>query len=311
MGMMPYLALMRVHRPVGTLLLLWPTLAALWMAAEGPPPLGILAAFVAGTFLARSAGCVANDIVDRDIDGHVRRTRQRPLARGAVSLPAAAILLVVLGALCVAIVLLLNPLTWLLAAIGAAVAVAYPFFKRWTHLPQAVLGVAFSWGIPMAFAAATGTVAAPAWILFAASLVWIVAYDTQYAMVDRPDDVRAGVKSIAILFGRADLAMIAVLQAVAVGVLILVGMNAGLQIAWLAALAVVILCFGRQHWLTREREPARCFTAFRSNVWVGFALFIGAAMHYALTPGEALAWAAMRSATRRFPSQTAAPLAAR
>ena len=277
----PYLRLMRLHRPVGTLLLLWPTLAALWIAAKGVPPADILAVFVIGTFLARSAGCVVNDIADRKLDGHVRRTRQRPLPQGEVSVLAAWVLAAVLALLCLALASYLNRLALMLAMVGGAVACLYPFLKRWTHLPQAALGVAFSWGIPMAFAAVTGDVAAAAWLLFAASLVWIVAYDTLYAMVDRADDLEAGIKSSAILFGRADRMAVAALQAAALGLLVWLGVYVGFANVYNVGIAVAGALFLHQQRLIRDREESACFRAFRNNVWVGFALFAGTAGEYA------------------------------
>ena len=275
----PYLRLMRIDRPVGTLLLLWPTLAALWLAAQGVPPLGILAAFVVGTFLARSAGCVINDIADREFDAHVARTRERPLATGEVSLSGALVLLAMLALACLAVVLTLNRLAQALALGGALVATVYPFLKRWTHLPQAALGVAFSWGIPMAFAAVNGSVNSAAWLLFAASLVWIVAYDTIYAMVDRDDDLRIGIKSTAILFGRADRLIVAGLQLVALVLLLGLGTVLALGPAYYLAIAAIGGLFVYQQWLIRHREREPCFRAFGNNVWVGFALFAGTVLH--------------------------------
>ena len=275
--------LMRVDRPVGTLLLLWPTLAALWIAAEGVPPPGILAAFVVGTFLARSAGCVVNDIADRDVDGHVERTRDRPLPSGAVSLREALALLAVLAALCLALVLTLNVPTRWLALAGAVVAVAYPFLKRWTHWPQAALGVAFSWGIPMAFAAVEASLDSIAWLLFAASLLWIVAYDTLYAMVDRDDDLVIGVKSSAILFGRADRSVIGLLQLASIGLLTWLGVRAGFAAGWYIGVAAALLLFVYQQRLIRNRDREACFRAFGNNVWVGFALFAGAVAEFGVT----------------------------
>lgn len=272
---LPYLRLMRLDRPVGTLLLLWPTLAALWLAAGGPPPLPLLLAFVAGTFLARSAGCVINDIADRDVDGRVARTRDRPLPRRQIPLVGAIALLLALGALCAAVAWLLNPLSRLLALGGAAVAVAYPFAKRWTHWPQAALGVAFSWGIPMAFAAARNDLPGEAWLLFAASFAWIVAYDTLYAMVDRDDDIQIGVKSTAILFGNADRAMVGLLQLATLSLLAWLGAQLDLGFAYAASLGAVGGLFAYQQWLIRHRSRDGCFRAFRSNMWVGLAIFAG------------------------------------
>ena len=272
---------MRLDRPVGTLLLLWPTLAALWIAADGVPPLDILAAFVIGTFLARSAGCVVNDIVDRKLDRHVRRTRRRPLAQGEIPLSAAWMLLLVLAVLCGAVASYLNVLAQLLAVAGAAVAAIYPFLKRWTHLPQAALGVAFSWGIPMAFAAVTGQVAAAAWLLFGASFVWIVAYDTFYAMVDREDDVQTGIKSTAILFGKADRLAIAALQMATLGLLVWLGVYLHFVGAYYLGVGCAAALFAHQQWLIRRREESACFRAFGSNVWVGFAVFAGTVAEFA------------------------------
>lgn len=274
--------LMRVDRPVGTLLLLWPTLAALWIAAEGVPPMGVLVAFVVGTFLARSAGCVVNDIADRKVDGHVERTRDRPLPSGTVSLSEAFALLAVLSLLCVAVVMTLNVQTRWLAVAGAGIAATYPFLKRWTHWPQAALGVAFSWGIPMAFTAVNGNLSPIAWLLFAASAVWIVAYDTLYAMVDRDDDVIIGVKSTAILFGNADRPVIAALQLVTVALLVGLGLSAGLAGGWYVAVAVAAALFAFQQYLIRNRDRDACFKAFGNNVWVGFALFAGAVAEFGM-----------------------------
>ena len=280
-GAGPYLRLMRLDRPVGTLLLLWPTLAALWMAAEGVPGVGVLFAFVVGTFLARSAGCVVNDIADRRFDGAVERTRGRPLPAGEISLAGAVALLLLLGALCAAVAWMLNPLSRALAAVGAAVAVAYPFCKRWTHWPQAALGVAFSWGIPMAFAAVTGAVPVDAWLLFAASFLWIVGYDTLYAMVDREDDEQIGVKSTAVLFGAADRAAVAVLQGATLGLLAWLGARLAFALPYHVGLAAIAGLFAYQQWLIRRRERAACFRAFANNAWVGFALFVAVVVEYA------------------------------
>ena len=277
----PYLRLMRLDRPVGTLLLLWPTLAALWLAAEGWPGFNLLAIFVAGTFLARSAGCVVNDIADRRFDGAVRRTRDRPLPAGEVSLAGAWGLLLALGALCALVAWMLNPLARALAVGGAAVAAAYPFCKRWTHWPQAALGVAFSWGVPMAFAAVTGTVPAEAWLLFAASFLWIIAYDTLYAMVDREDDLRIGVKSTAILFGNADRAVVAALQIATLGLLAWLGARLAFAAPYQAGVTAIAGLFAYQQWLIRRRERAACFRAFGNNAWVGFALFVAVVVEHA------------------------------
>ena len=275
-----YARLMRLDRPVGTLLLLWPTLAALWMAAEGPPPPGILAIFVAGTFLARSAGCVANDIADRNFDGRVERTRRRPLPQGEVSLAEALALFALLGGAALGVALPLNALALGMAVAGGAIAVAYPFCKRWIALPQGALGVAFSWGVPMAFAAVRETVPAGAWLLFAASAAWVVAYDTLYAMVDREDDVAIGLKSAAILFGRADRALVAALQIAALGLFAWAGALLGFAHAYYGGLAAMAMLFVYQQRLIRQRRREACFKAFGNNVWAGFALFAGVALEY-------------------------------
>ena len=275
-----YAQLMRLDKPVGTLLLLWPTLAALWIAAEGVPPWPILLAFVAGTFVMRAAGCVINDVADRKFDGHVARTQDRPLPQGRVSTAGSLTLFAVLLILALAIVMTLNTATQVLAGFGVLISIAYPFLKRWSHLPQVVLGAAFSWGIPMAFTAVTGSVPVIGWILFAASALWIIAYDTQYAMVDRRFDLEIGLKSSAILFGTADRAIIGALQCGALALLILAGTQAGFRHAFFAALAAVAALFTYHQWLIRTREESACFKAFRNNVWVGFALFAGAALEY-------------------------------
>ena len=275
-----YAQLMRLDKPVGTLLLLWPTLAALWIAAEGVPPWPILLAFVAGTFVMRAAGCVINDVADRKFDGHVARTQDRPLPQGRVSTAGSLALFAVLLILALAIVMTLNTATQVFAGFGVLISIAYPFLKRWSHLPQVVLGAAFSWGIPMAFTAVTGSVPVIGWILFAASALWIIAYDTQYAMVDRRFDLEIGLKSSAILFGTADRAIIGALQGGALALLVLAGAQAGFRHAFFAALAAVAALFVYHQWLIRTREESACFKAFRNNVWVGFALFAGAALEY-------------------------------
>ncbi len=278
-----YAELMRLDKPVGTLLLLWPTLAALWIAAQGVPPATLVAAFAGGVLLMRSCGCVINDIADRNVDGLVERTAQRPLPTGRVTLFGAFALFTALATGALGVALTLNAPAIRLAFVGMAIAALYPFAKRWTHLPQLVLGAAFSWGIPMAFAAATGTVPPLAWLLFAGSLLWVVAYDTEYAMADRRDDRRAGVKSLAVLLGRADRAAIAALQCAALAAFIGVGAIADYSVAWFVALAVAAGILASQHWMLREREPAACMNAFRSNAWVGFALFAGALFEHGLT----------------------------
>jgi len=280
----PYLALMRVDRPVGTLLLLWPTLAALWLAADGTPPISLVFVFTLGTWLMRSAGCVINDIADRRIDGHVARTTERPLATGAISTGRALALFLGIAALAGCLLFFLNPLTRWLALAGLGIAALYPFMKRWTYLPQVILGIAFSWAVVMAYAAIRSALPIDAWLLFIASLTWIVAYDTMYAMVDRADDLKIGVKSTAILFGAEDRLMIALLQVITLISLALlaevINARGPFQIGILAAAGFFLY----QHFLIRNRDRARCFDAFRNNVWVGFSLFAGTVAELSLLP---------------------------
>ena len=275
-----YWRLMRFDRPIGTLLLLWPTWWALLVAGGGRPTVKNALIFTAGVVLMRAAGCVVNDIADRDLDPHVERTRQRPLAAGEVRLKEAVGLFLLLMLAAFLLVLLTNALTVKLAFAGALLASGYPFFKRFTHLPQVVLGIAFGWGIPMAFAAETGTVPAIAWWLLAINTVWSVIYDTEYAMVDRADDLAVGIKSTAILFGRFDVIVIAVLMALMVILLVATGWRISLAWPWYAAVAVTALLFSRQLVTIRTREREACFRAFLNNNWVGFGLFLGLVVHY-------------------------------
>ena len=277
-----YVLLTRLNRPIGILLLLWPTLWALWMAAQGLPAIPVLAIFVAGVVLMRSAGCVINDFADRDLDPHVARTRDRPLAAGRVSGREALILFGVLCLLAFLLVLQLNRLTILLSFGAVALAMLYPFTKRVTQLPQVILGAAFGWAIPMAFAAQTGAVPPLAWILYAATLLWAVAYDTMYAMVDRADDLRIGVKSTAILFGRYDRLIIGIVQLSVLGLLYLAGSRADLGLFFHTGLAVALGLAIYQQLLIRDRDPARCFRAFLNNHWFGLAVFVGIAADYSI-----------------------------
>ena len=277
-----YALLMRVHQPIGTLLLLWPTLWALWIAGSGKPDWGVVLVFIAGTFVMRSAGCVINDFADRRIDPHVRRTMNRPIASGRVGPREALGLFAVLGLVAFGLVLTLNRLAVIYAFAGAALAASYPFMKRWTHLPQVHLGVAFGWGIPMAFAALTGEVPLLAWLLLTGVVAWAVAYDTMYAMVDRDDDLHVGVKSTAVLFGDADRVFVGVSQIAVLAVLVLAGRQAGLGAAYGGAVALGAGLFLYQQHLIREREPAACFRAFMNNNWVGAVVFAGIAADHAL-----------------------------
>ena len=276
-----YALLMRVHQPIGSLLLLWPTLWALWIAGAGRPDATVVLVFVAGTFVMRSAGCVINDFADRRIDPHVRRTMNRPIASGKVSPREALGLFAALGLLAFGLVLTLNWLAVVYACAGAALAASYPFMKRWTHLPQIHLGVAFGWGIPMAFAALTGEVPLLAWLLLTGVIAWAVAYDTMYAMVDRDDDVYIGVKSTAVLFGDADRVFVGVSQVAVLAVLALAGRQAGLGMVYGAAVALGAGLFLYQQHLIRAREPAACFKAFLNNNWVGAVIFAGIVADYA------------------------------
>lgn len=268
------LAVARLDKPVGTLLLLWPTLAALWIAADGWPGWHLLLVFVLGTFLTRSAGCVINDIADRKFDPFVERTHDRPLAQGVITVRAALIWMSVLLSLAAILVLTTNALTIALAAVGACFAGLYPFMKRITHLPQLVLGLAFSMGIPMAFTAVTGSLSVAAGLLFLANLVWVVAYDTEYAMVDRAEDLLIGVKSTAILFGDLDRFIIGALQALFVLLLWRVGGHLDFSVLYQGLLSVIagLLCY--QQFLIRDQSREGSFAAFKNNQWVGGILFL-------------------------------------
>jgi len=272
----PYVALMRLDRPVGTLLLLWPTLAALWLAADGLPPVGLIVIFTLGTWLMRSAGCVINDIADRRIDGHVKRTADRPLATGRITTASAVALFAILVMAAGSLLLFLNPLSRLLAVAGLGIAAIYPLMKRWTYVPQVVLGAAFSWGLIMAYAAVRGALPLESWLLFIASMTWIVAYDSMYAMVDREDDLKIGVRSTAILFGNLDRLMIGLLQAITLVALILFAEVSEAGAGFRLAVAASMGLFLYQQFLIRHRARDACFEAFRNNVWVGFVLFAGA-----------------------------------
>jgi 4-hydroxybenzoate polyprenyltransferase len=275
-----YARLMRLHRPIGIFLLLWPALWALWIAGHGQPAWLILAIFVAGVVLMRSAGCVINDYADRGFDPHVARTRDRPLATGAVSTREALVLFVVLCLIAFVLVLQLNRLTIGLSFVGAFLAASYPFMKRYTHLPQFYLGAAFGWAIPMAFAAQTGAVPMVAWILFAANIAWSVAYDTIYAMVDRDDDLKIGVKSTAILFGSGDRLMVGVFHLTTLGLLAWVGALAGRGLPYYIGLAVAAGLAIQEQRLIAEREPKACFRAFLHNNWLGAAVYAGLVVDY-------------------------------
>jgi len=279
-----YAKLMRFDRPVGTLLLLWPTLAALWIASAGKPSPTFVAIFTLGTFVMRAAGCVINDWADRRFDAHVERTRERPLASGSLGELEALAVFCALLSLGLLLVMFLNPLTQWMAVAGAAIATIYPFMKRWTYLPQVVLGAAFSWGLIMAFTAVGNRIPSQAWLLFLASVVWIVMYDTLYAMVDREDDLKIGIKSTAILFGTSDRLMVGVLQALAWLSLALFGVGERFGYAYAAGLVVIAALFVHQQRLIRTRARDACFKAFGNNVWVGFALWVAVVVELNVVP---------------------------
>ncbi len=277
-----YWTLLRGDRPIGALLLLWPTWWALWLAADGFPTLGLWLIFTLGVWLTRSAGCVINDYADRWLDPQVERTRERPLARGAVSGREALLVFAVLMLVAFGLVLLTNRLTVELSVIGVLLAASYPYLKRYTYLPQVYLGLAFGWGIPMAFAATQGTVPALAWLLFLANVLWATAYDTWYAMVDRDDDLRAGAKSTAILFGEADLIAQGVLYALFLAALVFVGQRAQLAPAYFIALLIAAGLIVWEFRLARHRDRTGCFRAFLHNNWVGAVVFAGIVLGVAM-----------------------------
>ncbi|MGJ0192097.1 4-hydroxybenzoate octaprenyltransferase [Pantoea sp. RRHST58] len=274
-----YSRLMRIDKPIGTLLLLWPTLWALWLSGMGVPPLPVLVVFVLGVFVMRAAGCVINDFADRKVDGFVKRTAGRPLPSGAVSEKEAKILFVLLGLLAFALVLTMNLMTILLSLGGLALAWCYPFMKRYTHLPQVVLGAAFGWAIPMAWAAVSESLPLECWLVFLANICWTVAYDTQYAMVDRDDDIKIGVKSTAILFGRYDKLIIGLLQLATLGLLALVGLLMQLNAFFYWSLLGAAALFLYQQKLIVGRERDACFQGFLNNNYVGLVVFIGVVLN--------------------------------
>ena len=271
---------MRMDRPIGTFLLLWPTLWALWIASAGSPDPAILLIFITGVFVMRSAGCVINDFADRDKDPYVERTKDRPLAAGRVSVAEALALFVTLCSVAFVLVLMLNTLALYLALVGVFWTIIYPFMKRFVHFPQLFLGFAFSWGVPMAFAAQIGTVPALAWWILVANVFWVMVYDTLYAMADRKDDLAIGVKSTAILFGHRDRMMVGLCQTATLLLLVAVGTWQGLNSYYYGGLVVAGALFLYQQWLIREREGTKCFQAFLNNNWVGAAIFLGLVLAY-------------------------------
>ena len=273
-----YAQLIRLGKPVGWLLLLWPTLWALWIASAGLPTLHLLAVFVLGVFLTRSAGVVVNDLADREFDRHVARTRERPLTTGRVSKKEAYGVIVALTLLAFGLVLTTNLLTVLLSLCAVGITLIYPLMKRYTYLPQVFLGFAFSWGIPMAFAAATGAVPALAWLIFAANILWVLIFDTQYAMVDRKDDLRIGLKSTAILLDDADRLIIGIVQVMFIAALYSIGYQSTLGLPYYLAVLGAAALFVYQQYLIYDRKPENCFKAFLSNNWVGMVVFAGVAL---------------------------------
>jgi 4-hydroxybenzoate polyprenyltransferase len=275
-----YALLMRMDRPVGTYLLLWPTLWALWIAGEGNPDTSVTLVFVLGVILMRSAGCVINDYADRDIDPQVSRTQNRPIASGAVSAREALILFATLCFIAFALVLSMNWLTIVLSVVALFLAALYPFMKRYTYLPQVFLGLAFGWAIPMSFAAQTGEVPMIAWLLLTATVLWATAYDSMYAMMDIVDDLKIGVKSTAILFGDADLIIIGSIQLMFLLSMFIVGSRLGLGVFYYLGLSIAAALAVYQQYLIRDRSPAGCFKAFLNNHWFGAAIFAGLVLHY-------------------------------
>ncbi len=279
-----YARLMRIDKPVGYWLLLWPTLWALWLAGDGHPDQGLFVVFIAGVLVMRSAGCVINDFADRKIDPYVERTRQRPLASGAVKPFEAIVLFVALGLIAVGLASMLNRQAQFIAVAAGVLTIVYPFIKRFVSIPQFILGAAFACAIPMAFAAQTGSTPVLAWLAFGTAVIWAVIYDTFYAMVDREDDLRIGVKSTAILFGDMDLFVIGALQGVMLLSLVLIGNQAGLGPWYYASLVVAAALMARHLWLARRRDPAGCFKAFLENHVIGLVVFIGIVLNYTFTP---------------------------
>jgi len=271
----PYLQLIRFDRPIGTLLLLWPTLWGLWVAAGGIPPIKYLVIFSLGVFLMRSAGCVVNDIADKDFDSKVARTKQRPLAVKNLPVKNALIFFVILLLMAASLLFFLNKLAIIVAFVSAFFAITYPFMKRHTYLPQLYLGVSFALSIPMAFAQLQNTIPVEAWLLFIVNIFWTTAYDTMYAMVDRKDDMKAGIKSTAILFGDLDYIIIAIIQTMMLLVLLLLGMKLEMSSTYYVAIVIVVVLFIYQNKLLRTRSLANYFKAFLNNNWVGLVLFCG------------------------------------
>jgi len=275
-----YIQLTRLNRPIGFMLLLWPTLWSLWIAGNGSPEPLIVMVFSAGVILMRSAGCAINDYADREIDKHVERTQQRPITSGKISAREALVVFAAISLLSFALVLLLNKLTIMLSVIGVLLAASYPFMKRYTHLPQAYLGIAFGWATPMAFAAQTGELDPRLWLIVATVVVWAISYDTMYAMVDRDDDLKIGVKSTAILFGKHDRLAIGLLQITMLGLMVLTARAFELGLFYYAGILIAALLCVYHQWLIKDRERESCFKAFLHNNWLGAVVFIGLFLDY-------------------------------
>jgi 4-hydroxybenzoate polyprenyltransferase len=279
-----YARLMRLDKPIGTWLLGWPALWALWIAGKGHPDGGIFIVFVLGIIVMRSAGCVLNDFADRKIDPHVERTRNRPIASGVVAPMEALTLFVALALIAIGLAAMLNRQAQLLAVVAAALTVVYPFIKRFLSIPQFVLGMAFGWAVPMAFAAQTGQTEQLAWLVFGTALVWAIIYDTFYAMADREDDLKIGVKSTAILFGDADLFVIGGLQILMLSALIFIGNMAELGGWYYTSVFVSAILMIYHQWLAKDRLPANCFKAFLHNQYIGMIVFVGIVLNYTFNP---------------------------
>lgn len=272
--------LMRFDKPIGILLLLWPTLWALWIAGDGSPTIRNILIFCTGVVLMRAAGCIMNDVADRDFDPHVERTRSRPLAAGELTIREALLTFFVLMSLAFGLVLMTNALTVKLAFAGAVLASTYPFFKRWTHFPQVVLGLAFGWGVPMAFAAENGQVAPVAWLILVINVIWSVIYDTLYAMVDREDDLSIGLKSTAIAFGKYDLLIIRSLKVLMISLLCVLGLKLDLHWPWFLGVSMAAILFVRQQVSVKNRDREACFKAFLNNNYVGMIIWAGLLASY-------------------------------
>ncbi|MCU7813962.1 MAG: 4-hydroxybenzoate octaprenyltransferase [Candidatus Thiodiazotropha sp. (ex Rostrolucina anterorostrata)] len=277
-----YALLVRLHRPIGILLLLWPTLWALWIAGDGMPPWGIVLVFIAGVAIMRSAGCAINDYADREFDGHVARTQSRPIAAGLVSPSEAVVVFLVLALLAACLLIFLNWPTRIMSLVALLLATIYPFMKRFTHLPQIMLGAAFGWAVPMAFMALTESIPLVAWLVFISAVIWALIYDTQYAMVDREDDLKIGVKSSAILFGRYDNLIVGLLQVIMIGLLLVVGVLSARGGLYYMGVMLGAVLFAYQQWLSRERESQACFEAFLNNNIFGMVIFISLMLDYAI-----------------------------